>query len=260
MTDGEPQAFFECDGDLFRPTDHARGPWSRESLHGRVLAGLLAREVERRFGDEAFLPARLTVDLFRAPPFAPVAVSAEIVRDGNRIRVADGSLTSGGVEIARASVAMLRRSEQPEGTVWSPPSWSVPLPDEMEPPPQRPGRMPIWETRSLAPSFGGTEQKRAWLRETRALVAGEKLSPLVRVAVACDFTNPFANSGERGLNFVNADITLYLHRLPVGEWLGFEVASHQSAEGIAVAECTLYDTGGPIGRSLVCALANQHRR
>ncbi len=126
----------------------------------------------------------------------------------------------------------------------------------------------MWETRpiSLNPSpslgegqgrgFGGVEQKRAWIREARLLVAGEPLTPFVRAAIAADFTNPFANSGNRGLNFVNADITLYLHRLPETEWVGFEVASHQSEDGIAVGECTLYDTRGPIGHSTVCGVAN----
>jgi acyl-CoA thioesterase len=104
------------------------------------------------------------------------------------------------------------------------------------------------------------EQKRTWIRENRELIEGEALTPFLRAAVAADFTNPFANSGDAGLNFVNADITLYLHRSPVDEWIGFEVASHQSDEGIAVAECTLYDVQGAIGRSTVCGVANQRRR
>jgi acyl-CoA thioesterase len=74
-----------------------------------------------------------------------------------------------------------------------------------------------------------------------------------------DFTNPFANSGSAGLQFVNADITLYLSRLAQGEWLGFEVTSHQADDGVAVAECAMYDEAGPIGRSVVCAVANRRR-
>ena len=82
----------------------------------------------------------------------------------------------------------------------------------------------------------------------------------MRAAAAADFANPLSNGGDAGLNFVNADVTLYLHRLPVGEWIGFEVASHQSASGVAVGECTLYDVEGPIGRSAVCAVAQIQRR
>ena len=82
----------------------------------------------------------------------------------------------------------------------------------------------------------------------------------MRVAFASDFTNPFANSGSEGLQFVNADITLYIHRLPSTEWLGFEVVEHHSEDGIAVGECVIHDERGAIGRSLVCALANRHNR
>ena len=252
--------FFSRDGDRFVPNDICRGPWDRESLHGRVVAGLLAHEIEQRWGQPGFQSARLTVDLYRMPPFAPAEVSSQVVRDGNRIRVVDAEFTSGGVAIARASAVLLRRSENPGGTVWSPPTWDAPAPASLPAPEVRPGYDPMWETRVIDHGFGSVERKRAWLRETRRLVDDVELTPWVRAAFASDFTNPFANSGSAGLEFVNADITLYLHRLPAGEWLGFEVATHQAAEGVAVAECALYDEDGPIGRSLVCAVANRRSR
>ena len=59
------------------------------------------------------------------------------------------------------------------------------------------------------------------------------------------------------LCFINADITLYVTRDPVGEWIGFEVVNHQSADGVALGECRLYDTTGPVGQSIVCAVANR---
>jgi hypothetical protein len=196
------------------------------------------------------------------PPFAPLEVTSQVIRDGRRIRVVDGSVTSGGVELARGRAVMLRRTEQPEGRVWTPPPWEVADPDSIDPPPARDGgRTPMWETRPIdGPEFGDVVQKRAWLRETRALVEDEAMTPFVRAALAADFTNPFANSGDRGLNFVNADVTLYLHRDPVDEWLGFEVAGHHGSSGIAVAECQIYDREGQIGRSLVTGVANQRRR
>jgi len=251
------EPFFHLDSEgRFAPTDICRGPWDPNTLHGRVVAGLLAHEIETRWGDPAFHPARLTVDLFRMPPFAPLEVSSRVARDGNRIRVVDAECTSGGVQLARASVVLLRRAENPEGTVWSPPAWDVPAPESL-PAPSTAGREPMWETRTIGHGFGSTEQKRAWLRENRQLVDNVALTPLVRAAFASDFTNPFGNSGSAGLQFVNADITLYLHRLPAAEWLGFEVTAHHSHEGIAVAECAIYDEGGAIGRSVVCAVANR---
>jgi hypothetical protein len=253
-----PEPFFVAEGPhRFMPNDICRGPWDRNSLHGRVVAGLLAHEVETTWGDRAFHCARLTVDLYRVLPFAPVDVSSKVVRDGNRIRVVDAEFTSNGVSVARASAVLLRKAENPSGTVWGPPPWDVPSPLAL---PAPENSNPMWETRVIDHGFGSTAQKRAWLRETRALIEGVELTPLVRVAFASDFTNPFANSGSEGLQFVNADITLYIHRLPGTEWLGFEVVEHHSEDGIAVGECVIHDERGAIGRSLVCALANRHKR
>ncbi|MFN0145035.1 MAG: thioesterase family protein, partial [Dehalococcoidia bacterium] len=120
-------------------------------------------------------------------------------------------------------------------------------------------REPMWDSRVIDHGFGAVAQKNTWLRESRALVEGEPLTPFLRAAVAADFTNPFANSGDQGLQFVNADITLYLHRLPAGEWLGFQVVAHHASEGVAVGECVMYDVAGPIGRSTVCGVANVRR-
>ncbi len=251
--------FFTPDGDLFQPTDVCRGPWDHNSLHGRVIAALMAHDIETKYIDPAFHPSRLTVDLYRMPPFAPVKVESHVVRDGNRIRIVDSEFSSEGVSLARASCVLLRRTDNPEGRVWSEPDWDAPAPETIEPaPPPANGRDPMWESRTIGDrGFGTHSQRRMWMREVRPLITGVELTPFLRAASACDFSNPFANSSDQGLQFVNVDITLYLHRLPVGEWVGFEVASHHSAEGIAVGECAMYDTTGAIGRSSCAGLAQR---
>lgn len=260
MPESQNEPFFERRGDLVVPSQQARGPWNPNSMHGRLLAGFLAHTIEREYGDPEFHFARMTIDLFRLPPLAPLGITTRLAREGNRIKVAEGSVSSGGVELARGSITLLKRADQPEGEVWSPPNWDVPAPDDIAPPQgwDGPRGMGMWETRPITGrGFGGVEQKQAWIRESRLLIAGEPLTPFVRAAIAADYTNPFANSGNRGLSFVNADITMYLHRLPETAWIGFEVSSHQSEDGIAVGECTLYDERGAIGKSLVCGVANQ---
>ena len=239
----------------FEPTDVARGPWGHETLHGHVLGGLMAHVIESTHGEADLTPARFTVDMFRSPQFAPVAISTRVARDGRRVRVVDASLEAGGVEIARGSALMLRQAEEPGGSVWGPAAWEVAAPGDLEAP--REERAPVWETRWVSGEQGTAERRRAWMREVRELVVGVPLTPWVRSAMAADFTNPLANSGDRGLEFVNADYTLYLHRLPAGEWIGVEATSHHSADGVAVATCALYDERGPIGRSAVGAVANR---
>ena len=92
--------------------------------------------------------------------------------------------------------------------------------------------------------MGSLGPRRLWMSEVRELVEGMPLTPFARVAVAADFASPFANAGDKGLGFINSDVTLYLYRLPVTKWIGFEVVNHHAAEGIAIGECWLYDEEG----------------
>ncbi|MGH2608297.1 MAG: acyl-CoA thioesterase domain-containing protein, partial [Tepidiformaceae bacterium] len=150
------EPFFTHLGDnRYEPNDICRGPWDPNSLHGRVVAGLLAHEIEQAHGETDLHPARLTVDLYRMPPFAPVEVECRVERDGNRIRVVDATFVSGGKPIGRASCVFLRQAENPEGTVWSPPSWDVPDPEAIAAPTEQWGaRGPMWDTRVVGHGFG----------------------------------------------------------------------------------------------------------
>jgi hypothetical protein len=252
------QPFFTRDGASFVPTGVANGPWDPESLHGRVVIGLLAFEIEQRHGAEEFVPARLTVDMFRLPKLAPIEVKTKLVRDGLRIRVVEAEFFSDGVSMARASCQLLRKAGNPAGNVWSPPNWEVPKPaDVAKPTDPRLGMHGKWAARPIVGSMGTLGPRQLWMSEVRDLVAGTPVSPFVRVAVAADFASPFANAGDQGLGFINSDVTLYLYRLPVTEWIGFEVVNHHSREGIAIGECWLYDEEGAIGTSTVAALAQR---
>lgn len=252
--------FFTIDGDKYVPTTASRGPWDPNSLHGRVIIGLLGAEIERLYGAPEFIPARLTVDMYRLPDLSPVEVVTRVVREGYRIKVIDAEFISGGVSAGRATCQLLRRTEAPEGNVWTPPNWDAPKPQDLPPP--EPSKHPMggmWAMRRIAGDFGSVGQKRTWMSEVRELVEGRPLTPFVRVAVAADFASPFANAGDQGLKYINSDVTVYLHREPAGEWVGFEVVNHGATEGVAIGECFLYDEQGPIGSAACCALAQRRK-
>jgi hypothetical protein len=254
------EPFFRIEGTHYVPTPAGRGPWDPNSLHGRVIVGLLGAEIERLHGDPAFIPARLTVDMYRLPDFSPVEVVTRVVREGRRIKVIDAEFISGGKSAGRATCQLLRRTEAPDGKVWTPPDWDVPKPEEIAPP--EPSKNPMggmWAMRRIVGDWGTVGQKRAWMSEVRELVEGRALTPFVRVAVAADFASPLANAGDAGLKYINSDVTVYLHREPVGEWVGFEVVNHGASDGVAVGECFLYDVEGPIGSASCCALAQARR-
>ncbi|MDB5434954.1 MAG: hypothetical protein JWR47_1211 [Phenylobacterium sp.] len=175
------EPFFQIEGTHYVPTAAARGPWNPNSLHGRVIAGLLGAEIERLHGSAEFMPARLTVDMYRLPDLSPVEVVVRPVREGKRIKVIDAEFISGGVSAGRATCQLLKRTENPAGNVWKPPSWEVPKPADIEPPTdRRSGMGGMWATRRIEGDFGTVGRKRIWMSEVRELVAGRPLTPFVR--------------------------------------------------------------------------------
>jgi len=238
-----PQGYFA--------TPAARSPWNYQRLHGRVVSGLLAYAIERDFGDPSFMPARITTDLYRLPEYAPVTVETRLVRDGRRIRLVDAEFICGGVSAARATCQFLRRSEPPPGRVWTPPAWDVPSPDELPPPDSAAG--PIGLNAPIPNA--GFGPKRRWFKETHVLVEGEPVSPFLRVAMTADMTSGIANGGEGVQGYINSDVTLYLHRLPRSDWIGYEAVDHGAADGVAAGSCRIYDLEGHIGAASTCGLA-----
>ncbi|HEY8617036.1 acyl-CoA thioesterase domain-containing protein [Phenylobacterium sp.] len=254
------EPFFRIDGEHYLPTPACRGPWDPNSLHGRVIIGLLGHEIERLHGDPAFIPARLTVDMYRLPDMSPVSVTTRVVREGRRIKVIDAEFISGGKSAGRATCQLLRRTEPTPGTVWKPDNWDAPRPPDIPPPEdRRAGMGGMWAMRPITGAFGTVGPRRTWMSEVREMVEGRPWTPFGRVAVAADFASPFANAGDKGLEYINSDITVYLHREPVTEWVGFEVINHGSADGVAIGECFLYDEQGPIGSASCCALAQARK-
>jgi hypothetical protein len=251
------QAFFTRDGDGFSATPASRGPWRGSSLHGRVVIGLLGHAVEARCGDGAYMPTRLTVDMYRLPDFSPITVETRLVRDGYRIKVIDAEMFSGGTSVARATSQLLRRTENPPGQVWSRPNWDAPKPEGLVAVESQATKAGLWTMRPIVGEMGSPGARRTWMSEVRDLIQGTPLTPFVRAALAADFASPFANGGDQGLGYINTDVTLYLHREPRDEWIGFEVANHQASDGVAIGECWVYDVEGAIGSASVCALGQR---
>src|SRR5260370_2213467 len=107
------QPFFTRDHDAFIPSQVASGPWDPNSLHGRVIIGLLAFVIEARHGADDFVPARLTVDMFRLPNLAPIEVTTKLVRDGLRIKVAEPDFFTARVSLPPTSCHLLRKTANP---------------------------------------------------------------------------------------------------------------------------------------------------
>ena len=262
MTAG-PTCFFVTDGDGYAPTRLARGPWG-PSVSGNYIGGLLGRAVEQEVDDVDLQPARLTVDLLRPVALQPLQVHSSVVRDGRRLRLVDAVMTQNDVTVARASALFLRRSEHAVNTVWTSPVTMPAMPgepdvlaDDIPMVLHSFGRDPVAGSWGIAAGeWQHDGQKFAWTRETKLLVDDEPLSPFVRAAMAGDVTSALTHWGTEGLQFINADYTITLSRLPEGAYIGLASVTHYSHAGVATGVATLFDETGPIGSGMATALAN----
>jgi hypothetical protein len=254
----QAEPFFHLDGERFIPTAQASGTWAQGSLHGRAVVGVVGLALERRHGDPAFLPTRLTVDLYRMPPAAPFEIRTRVLREGRSLRLVEGELVAEGKSHVHATLLFLRAGEPPAREVWSRPPWDAPPPSELPDAGTDWTLSGRWLIKPIS-GFRTPGPRRAWTRETRELVGGIPHTPFSRVAAAADLASPFAHSHrEGGLDYINTDMTLYCHRPMVGEWVGFETADHGATAGVAAGACFLHDETGPIGFGACAALHKTH--
>lgn len=256
-------AFFTPDGDAFVPGPLARGPWG-QTISGNYVGGLLGHVLERDAGDPDFQPTRLTVDLFRPAALAPVRADTAVVRQGRRLKLVDALMTQGDTVVARATALFLGRGDQPADEIWTSPVTMPPLPPTPDPIPRRLSTL-VWTYGKNGQPPGPGEglsnwqhsgPKHIWVRDFRPLVAGEDLTPFTRAAMAGDMVSSLTHFGPSGLQWINADYTVSLARLPKGSYLGLAALTHYSDAGVATGTATLVDEHGPIGSGVANAVAN----
>lgn len=253
---GRPDAFFVPDGDHFLSTEHTRGPWSAAHQHAGPPSALMARALERAVADEpAFQVVRLTVELMAPVPIAPLAVTTAVLRAGRRVRRLEATLAVEGRPVARATAMALRTEPLAVPPVALDPH-EPPAPPEAG----RPWSFPVFKAdvgygtavEALVVRGGYLVNPTAvWIRSRVALVAGEAPSPLQRVMIAADSGNGIAVVLDpTAFTFVNADLTVYLHRPPVDEWVCLHSVTAPEASGVGLTSSRLFDRRGPIGWSL----------
>jgi Thioesterase-like superfamily len=251
-----PGAFFLLDGERLVPTVLTRGPWSSVHQHGGPPAAVMARAIEQAAGEpDALQLTRFTVDFLRPVPMEPLSVGVERGRDGHRARGYAAVLSAGGQAVAWAT-ALVIRTEQ----VAPPP---VPAQEPLRPSfgEAEPFQFPFFrdpvgyhtgvETR-LARGAVGSGRAAAWMRLRVPLVLGEAPSPAQRVLTVADSGSGVGAAFDpfRLVPFINADLTVSLHRLPDGDWIGLDAATVLESHGIGLTRTGLYDELGPIGEGV----------
>jgi hypothetical protein len=257
-----PDTYFTVESspnrEWFLPTEFARGPWDAGATHGGPPTALLARAAELALPELAL--ARLTVELVRPVPMAGISIGTEVVKSGRatgttRSAIVDGDgglrAVATGMHIARSPVPLFPATLDNSGVV------TPRLADAV------PGDFPISRIRHDQPGFSRSVTTRyaadgtswpgpttVWM-ETIALLPGEEPSPFQRICPLADCGNAFSRHAEPDqVQFINADLTVALHREPVGTWMGSRVWSHWQPSGIGLADALLFDDEGPVGRAL----------
>jgi hypothetical protein len=267
----DPTALFEpVEGGGWQATAFAVGPWSPDALHGGPPAALLAREAELAGDADApevgWHPARLTVELLRPVPTAPLRVSATVARSGRKIQLVDAELaTADGTTVASARLLRIRSTQidAPDTTAaLEGPSLPTEAATRADLTPTSAG----WDgfhNRGVEHRFSdGRFDERGpstdWIRLRVPLVAGEEPSALSRVAAAADFGNGVSSVTDWSTTvFINPDLTMHLRRVPTGEWVCLEAVTWMGDAGVALAESRLWDEQGLLGRSLQSLLVDR---
>lgn len=246
---------FESVDGRFVASEAARGPWDPAAQHGGAPAALLMRAFEQLPSVDGLALARVTYELLRPAPVGEVEVRAEIVRPGGRVQVLEGSIVANGVEVVRARALRVRRAQAGEAGEVGEVEIDPPAgPDQGRAAELRPPFRPMFapdaiEIRFVSGSWGAGPCT-AWFRLTRPLVGDETPTPLQRLAAAGDFGNGIsATLSWDDYLFINPDLTLYIEREPVGEWICLDSRTRIAAGGIGVAESVLYDLDGRVGRA-----------
>lgn len=248
-------ALYQPDGPDFIATAWTRGPWDPRLQHGGPPSALMLRAMERAAAEVGeFELARLTVEFLRAVPIDRCSVTVAPNRSGRKALGYDAELTAAGRPCARARGLFIRRADVPV-----PPGLAV-LPAPADPLawpahqfdffPDPVGYHSAMDLR-LGPGPFAPGTGAAWLRLRGRLVAGEDPTPAQRVTVAADAINGvgFALDFAR-FTFINADLTIYLHRRPNPPWVLLRSTHLSQPHGRGLVDAELSDPHGPIGRAL----------
>ncbi len=248
-------AFYHRDHDQLIATALTRGPWSIDQQHGGPPSAALAGAFAPLAPADAWQPARFTIEFLRPVLVAgPLRTSAEVTRSGKQALGLAGTLLQNDRPVARASALYVRRL-----AVELPPA-ATPAAAPRDPDASPAFTFPFfrWELgyhtaidgRLEAGAIGGGPAT-AWLRSRVPLIADEPTSPLQQVLIVADAINGVGFGLDlRRFTFINADLTVYLHRLPVDPWIRLATSPNPQPTGVGLVEAELADRLGPIGRAL----------
>jgi hypothetical protein len=248
------QAIYRVDGDRVEVSPDAAGPWDPTMQHGSAPAALVVWAAEAIPAPVPMRIARVTIDLMRPVPLAPLTLKTEVLRAGRKIQLCGVRLLADGVAVVNATVLKIKTQalSLPSDVAQAP--VELPSPEQSREDPAMFSSSPFVAGMSLRAArgqFGVPGPGAIWYRVDRPLVEGFGVSQAMRAVVAADFCNgTSAVLDFREWTFINADLTLSLAREPVGEWVLLDAETWIGPDGAGLAMARLADRGGYFGRAV----------
>jgi hypothetical protein len=240
--------------DRYAATALTRGPWNQDTQHAGPPSALLGRAVEQLpDARPGFRVARMTFEILRPVPIAELTVSTRLAEAGRSVERIEAALTGPDGRVAiRATALRIRTEDGAAPEVGQP--LSVPGPDDSPPSPfpvpWAEGYHTAVDTRFASGGFTEPGPAVCWFRLRQPLVAGEEPSGLCRVLVAADSGNGISSELDITRHmYINPDLSVHLHRHPVGEWIGLDARTTIDQSGIGLATSRLLDEKSVIGRA-----------
>lgn len=241
-------------GERFSASDHVISTWSPTMQNAAPVSALLVRALERCGPRDDARLSRVVVDLLGPVPVAgPLWVRAHVERPGTKIELLNAQMLAPGPDGQPRPVANAI-------------AWRFQVGDAAElfftpAPPLR----PVGEGRLRHPDNDANQTYiqsldwrwlndilndvpgECWARPIVDLVQGESMTPMQRLFAVADIANGMGSrlSVAEWL-FLNTDLTVHIHRVPDGEWVGVRAENHYGRDGVGVSIATLFDQHGAV--------------
>ncbi|WP_189254184.1 thioesterase family protein [Lentzea flava] len=241
-----PAFYLPLGDNAFRSTDHTVGPWGPDSQHlGPPSALLIHSLLTHR---PTF--ARVTFEVLGPVPVANLTVSTSVERPGRSVELLSATLSHEGRAVLTARAWHIVGSDTTAvagGAVapMPPPASAVPMeiPDFWSG-----GYLAAVEWLSVSGGIFTPGDAQVWARPRVAVVEGSEPSPLELLFAVVDSASGVSSRVDiRKWYAINTDLTVHLHRQPVGEWVGLDARTTIGPDGVGIATSVVHDVEGPVG-------------
>lgn len=252
-----PPAFFRPDPDhpgRFHPSAATIGPWSPQLQHGGPPLALLAHALRTHPSEGPMALGRLTVEILGPIPLDPCEVEVEVLRPGKKIELLQARYRAGGRVVLTAQAWRLQ--PVPGVSPVAPDPWCPPAMPDQEHTSFFAGTDGFPYGRSLEwrfaeGSFREMGPATVWARLRIPLIEGRETGGVEGLVTLLDSANGISCELDfQRWSYVPVDLTLNLHRAPVGPWYGMAARTILGDSGIGTVTTTVFDVNGPVGKSL----------